>query len=308
MTVPVSAPASDELRIWQSAFLMVLFTLGAIAADHLAAPILFSSSPLWATAGCLLLIWRRSGSNLRFSSVEDVVGVSLSRVTLFVAAHLLLLISTRAFRPVLGPHAGALGPAGWLVTTLKLSVFLPTILLLPLNRWRLVARSYSAEIMAAFIVLLTFFPLRFLDALWPWYGQALGRLVYNSSKPFVPNLIYLKSATPTLSGPQLDVTIIQSCSGIDGIELFDYLFGFVAFLDWNRLRKGRTLLGYFGGLAAMLLGNAMRISSFVILGNHGFANTVARFHISAGWIFFSLVFLTYLSVTYHWLVRSPSPA
>jgi hypothetical protein len=38
------------------------------------------------------------------------------------------------------------------------------------------------------------------------------------------------------------------------------------------------------------------------LGNHGFADSVSRFHISAGWIFFSVVFLVYLSMMYGWML------
>src|SRR5260370_16649897 len=101
-----------------------------------------------------------------------------------------------------------------------------------------------------------------------------------------------------MSGPQMDVTIAQECSGINGLELFDYLFGIVMLLDWNRLRKDRALMAYFVGLVAMLLGNAIRIISFVVLGNHGFAESISRFHISAGWISFSPAFLPYLPLTY----------
>jgi hypothetical protein len=36
----------------------------------------------------------------------------------------------------------------------------------------------------------------------------------------------------------------------------------------------------------MFLGNALRITSFVVLGNHGFAESITRVHIAAGWIFF----------------------
>jgi len=52
----------------------------------------------------------------------------------------------------------------------------------------------------------------------------------------------------------------------------------------------------------MLFSNAIRIMSFVALGNHGLAKRVSRFHISAGWISFSVVFLVYLSMTYSWMV------
>jgi exosortase/archaeosortase family protein len=78
-------------------------------------------------------------------------------------------------------------------------------------------------------------------------------------------LAYLGDSNPTLSGPDLDVTIVPECSGINGLELFDYLFGVVAVLDWNRLRKGRVLFAYGTGLFAMLLGNAIRITCFVFL-------------------------------------------
>jgi hypothetical protein len=32
----------------------------------------------------------------------------------------------------------------------------------------------------------------------------------------------------------------------------------------------------------MFLGNALRITSFVVLGNHGFAESITRVHIAAG--------------------------
>jgi exosortase/archaeosortase family protein len=106
-----------------------------------------------------------------------------------------------------------------------------------------------------------------------------------------------------LTGPDLDVTIVQACSGITGFELFGFLFAFVAVLDWNLLRKGRALIIYSAGLFTVLLGNVLRIATLVILGNRGFADFASRFHYSAGWIFFSGIFLIYLSLTYSWMVK-----
>jgi exosortase/archaeosortase family protein len=191
---------------------------------------------------------------------------------------------------------------GTLIAAGKLSVLAPTIILFPLAAWRKIATIYFPEAIAALVVLLTFFPSRAVGTLWPWYGQVLGRFVYTLARIFVPGLAYLGDSNPTLSGPELGVTIVPECSGIDGLELFDYLFGVVVLLDWNRLRKGRALFAYFAGLLAMLLGNAIRITTFVVLGNHGFVESVSRFHISAGWIFFSAVFLAYLSMTYSWML------
>ena len=226
----------------------------------------------------------------------------MKSLVVFLAAHGAVIMAARSLSNTLQPISGTFTVVGAFVAVCKLSVLVPTMVLFPLAVWKKVMDHYFPEVIAALVVLLTFFPSRALETIWPWYGQVLGRCVYALARIFVPWLAYFNDSNPTLTGPDLDVTIIPACSGINGLELFDYLFGLVAFLDWNRVRKGRALLGYFAGLSAMLLGNTIRITSFVVLGNHGFADSVARFHISAGWIFFSGVFLVYLSMTYGWML------
>ena len=310
-------PRQGNLAVPQFFLLVLLLTLSAVAADQFAAPALYSSSPLWAVVACMALVWRRGeiGHNRRElastsdSSFEREIetgrfGFSFGRTAAFAAAHVGLISAARILQPSLGPVAGTFSTAGWIIAALKLFVFLPTLLLLPFSRWRILARAYAAEIIAALVVLFTFFPSRILATIWPWYGQVLGKLVFACSTLFVHGLTYTGALAPTVHGPDLDVTILLACSGISGIELFDYLFAFVTLLDWNRLRKGRTLVAYFAGMAVMFLGNALRIAAFVILGNRGFADAVARFHLSAGWIFFSGVFLAYLSLTYRKLLVS----
>jgi exosortase/archaeosortase family protein len=304
-----------NLTVPQFFFLALLLTLAGIAADQFAAPTLYSSSPLWAAAVCLALGWRRyevafereirtSHSNFSADPAAEAwtFGFSFARISLFVGAHVLLVSAARFLHDALDPSNGTFSFAGWITAALKLSVLLPTLMLLPLKRWSILARAYAAEGIAALVVLFTFFPGRILASVWPWYGQVLGRLVFLLSGFFVHGLTYTSTLTPTVHGPDLDVTILRACSGMSGIELFDYLFAFMALLDWNRLRKGRTLFAYFAGIVAMFAGNALRIASFVILGNRGFADVVARFHLSAGWIFFSVVFLAYLSLTYRSLL------
>jgi len=297
----ICAPGSASL------LLLLILTLTAVVVDQLAAPVLHSSSPLWAVTACLLLVWRR-GPVIAQTDFTQSKFNSLLRLFSFLAAHLVLIFLARVFQNSLQFAAGTPTAAGWLVAGLKLSVLLPALILLPIAQWRLLLRSYSAELVAALVVLFTYFPVRAMEGAWPWYGQVLGRTVYYLAKVFVPSLTYVKSLTPTVSGPDLDVTILFRCSGINGIELFDYLFAFVVFLDWNRLRKGQTLLAYFGGVFAILLGNALRITSLTVLGNRGYADVVAHFHISAGWIFFSAIFLAYLSLTYQRLLIRPPDA
>ncbi len=291
-----------NLTVPQFSFLAALLTLGACAADQFVAPVLYSTSPLWAAAACSALVWRRGDTGLERLEGAVNFGFSFERIVLFVAAHALLVSSALLLSAALEQLAGTVSSTGWITAGLKLSVLLPTLLLLPRERWPIVARTYAAEGIAALLVLFTFFPGRILAAIWPWYGQVLGSLVFFVSGLFVHGITYAAALTPAIHGPALDVTILQACSGISGIELFDYLFAFVALLDWNRLRKGRLLVAYFGGIAVMLTGNALRIVSFVVLGNHGFAEVVARFHLTAGWIFFSVLFLLYLFSIYRKLL------
>jgi len=282
--------------------LALAVTLVAVAADQFAAPILHSSSPLWATTACLLLVWRRGKLPSSPGDPALELSISIGRLAAFLAAHCALILLARSLSSTFQAASGAMTVEGTLVAASKLCVLAPTIILFPLAAWKKIATVYFPEVIAGLVVLLTFFPSRALEALWPWYGQVLGRFVHTLARIFVPRLAYLADSNPTLNGPDLDVTIVPECSGINGLELFDYLFGVVALLDWNRLRKGRTLFAYCAGLSAMLLGNAIRIATFVVLGNHGFAASVSRFHISAGWIFFSAVFLVYLSLTYSWML------
>jgi exosortase/archaeosortase family protein len=252
----------------------------------------------------MAFVWRRSEIAFERERVAQGFRLSFVRVALFVGAHVLLVSAARLLHGTLEPIAGTSSFAGWFTAGLKLSVVLATLLLLPLKQWRIPARAYAAEGIAAIVVLFTFLPGRILTSIWPWYGQVLGRLVFFFSGLFVHGLTYTSAFTPTIHGADLDVTILLACPGISGIELFDYLFALVALLDWNRLRKGRTLIGYFAGILAMFIANGLRIACFVILGNRGFAETVVRFHISAGWIFFSAAFLAYLSLIYRRLLVS----
>jgi exosortase/archaeosortase family protein len=289
--------------------LLALFlNLAAIALDQFAAPILYSSSPLWAAAVCLALVWRRGKIPGDVKDLPFESSIPIKRLLAFLAAHAALILAARSISNSLQTVSGRVTPGGTLVAVGKLCTMVPTLLLFALPVWKKIVRVYFPEVIAGLLVLLTFFPSRALDTIWPWYGQLLGRCVYILARIFVPVLAYMGDSNPTLSGPSLDVTIVPECSGISGLELFDYLFGAVMILDWNRLRKGRALIGYAVGLMAILLGNGIRIISLVVFGNRGFAENVARFHVSAGPIFFSIVFLIYLSMTYGWMLGKKGTA
>lgn len=275
----------------------LLLTFVSTAFDQVLAPSLRTSTPLWAVFALLLLLWRRGLKVSGVPELPDSLRVSAVRVLVFLAAHAaLVLVAIR----LPGATSGLLHP--WGRTLLKLLVLVPTFWLFSLRLWKAFIATYKPEFIAALVVLFTFFPLRVIDAVWPWYGQALGRFVYLVATPLVPSLGYTNAFFPTITGPDLDVTIILDCSGFNGVQLFDYLFGLVTVCDWNRLQKGRTLLAYFVGILAMLLGNALRITAMVVFGNRGFSEQVRRLHLSAGWLFFSATFLVYLVFVYRWML------
>jgi len=124
-----------------------------------------------------------------------------------------------------------------------------------LATWKKIACIYSPKPLPA-LLSCSLFPQAVLQAGCLWYGQVLGRFVHILARIFVSKLTYLADSNPTLSGPELNVTIIPDCSDQRG-ELFDYLFGAVAFLDWNRFRKAELCWFISPACWPLLLGNAI---------------------------------------------------
>jgi exosortase/archaeosortase family protein len=296
----------EKLRVPQFFVWTLLLALAAAVADQFVVPALFSTAPLCALLACLVLAARSQGDALTSLPSPSAPYLVTWRVLGFFAAHAALIWIVYRLDASVSRASGALNGVGWAFLLVKFAVLAPMLVLLPWRTWRYLARTYATEFAAAAVVLVTFFPRRVMEALWPVYGQFVGRCVHLLAWPLVSNLGYVKALYPTLTGPSLDVTILLSCSGINGIELFDALFALVVFCEWPRLNKRRTLAAYFIGVVAMTLGNILRITSFVVLGNHGFADFIARFHVNAGWLFFSLVFLLFLSSTYRWMLTPPT--
>ena len=282
--------------------LALSLTLAAVAADQFAAPILFSSSPLWATVICQILVWRKGRSRLSSQINSEFLLLSPARLAVFAGSHLILVLVALRLMPWLDASVGTVSRAGWFIACLKLLVLAPTLALFPRKYWRTLLGTYPAELTAGMIALFTFIPTRIFQAMWPWYSQLLGKFCFALASLFVPAITYSPALTPTLGGSHLDLTILPACSGLSGIELFDCLFLFMTILDWNRLRKGRTVVAYFSGLGVMLFSNALRITTLFVFGNRGLADFVAHFHVSAGWLFFSIVFVSYLAFTYRSLL------
>jgi len=289
--------------VLRSVLPVVVLTLVAIVVDQSAAPILFTTSPLWATCAFLLLVWRRGELPLSGGNAALERSFSIWRLGSFTAMHVTLVLLSRSLASAAESFAGTPTLKGTLVGFGKLAVLIPTAALFSFPYWKQLLRAYRSEATAAVLVLSMNVPGRVIESLWPWYGRVLGWSAYSLARSFVPGLSFELGSEPTITGPFQDLSLVPLCSGISAFELLGYIFGLVIVLDWNRLRKGRALLIYFGGLFFMLVSNAFRIASLAVLGNRGFADYVPLIHVFEGPMFFCTVFLVYLSLTYKWMTE-----
>ena len=67
--------------------------------------------------------------------------------------------------------------------------------------------------------------------------------------------------------------------------------------------KRRALIAYFAGLGVTLMANVLRISLLVIFGNRASTEWIMRQHVNAGWAVFTVAFLTFLTLTYNWMLQ-----
>jgi exosortase/archaeosortase family protein len=284
----------------------VALTFGAVCLDSAVVSDLNTVAPAFSCGLFLLLMLRRLPAEaVSAQSTRLQTGVPLAtwRLFCFFALHLSLIGAGLALGNVWREPHTTFQTA--LLAASKYLILLPTAILLPGSAWRSFGRIYRAEWVAALIALVSFYPLRIFTMAWPWYGQALGRSVYALCHLFVPSMGYVPALTPTLLGPNLDVTIVFGCGGLQGIKLFQILFALVLVVDWNQINRRRAVTAYFGGLAAMLIANAIRITLLFVLGNTRLRNHVIEYHLTAGWILFTLAFIVYLFAIYRWLMKTP---
>jgi exosortase/archaeosortase family protein len=306
--VEVTAPGSVKFRVLlflsrcrqEPAVLVTTVTFLSLGFEYAFAPALRNTTPVVVSAFLLCLLLRR----VSFDSVEASGSsrLALWRFICFLFLHLTIAGATRVFGGAHPETPDYTSSIAMVKAGCKFIVFLPSAVLLSRSDWQRFGRIYRAECIAAVVALLTFFPNRIVATVWPVYSQVLGHFVHALAGFFVPGLGYQAGAAPTLTGPVLDVEIVFGCSGLDGILLFESLFALLLIMDWDRVQRQRALVGYFVGMASMLLANALRITLMVLLGNRVSAALVVRYHLNAGWIYFTSVFLFYLFVTHRWLL------
>ena len=299
-TRPFSLPSPAE----QAICVRLLLCLGAIGIDYLLSPALYNGSTLWASAALLLLVFRRGQAPVADAAGLAIAKLSGSRLVIFLALNAIIIAIGRYLNAAFTTAAASDAGAAALLAAAKLLILLPGIVLFTRSDWASLLHRYRAEFVAALVVLLTFFPYRLFHTIWPAYSQVIASLAYYGAKPFVAGLGFSSLPIPTILGPQLDLQIIFWCSGFSALAMFDTLVALVAVLDWNELNHKRLLIAYFAGAFAILVANVVRVSLLVIVGNVIAPRyAMGRFHVNAGWVFFALVYLLILAISYRWMLR-----
>lgn len=283
-----------------------LLTLAALALDYPSAPILFTGSTLWAAAVWCILLLRPVFTPADRKDSNRIEPPSTQRILIFAAMHVALVLFAQFF---LSPGAQShLAPAlSAAKTTAKVLVLIPTLVLLPLSSWRRLFVRFRAETIAAAVVLVTFFPWRIFEFHWDAQASLHATIVFHLAKWFIPGLSLLGGAYPALSGPRLDVVLLLACSPMQGIHIFQFLFGIAALIEWKRWAKHRLAITYTAGLAFMLAANFLRIFLMVVVGNLVSAAAVARYHGPATKVFFVFAFALFFLSVQSWLRNTPAP-
>ena len=277
--------------------------LFGVVLDYALVPSLYTSSTIWFFVAFLALAYRTKADGGGIHPLQGTEIFPWRRLPTFAMLHVVLLVASRGFDQILSAASASYSLIGTLSVATKLAVLLPSLCLIPVSKVRDTLRWYRAELIAALVVLLTFFPNRLFGLVWPHYSKWLGLIVYRICLMVAPMLQYFPGVDPTITGPRLDVTITYWCGGIDGLNLFDRLFGLLVLLDWNRVRKVRTLGAYAIGVAAMLCANVLRIVLLVLCGNLISPDFIVQYHIDAGWVLLAVAFLAFLCFAYPWISK-----
>lgn len=282
-------------------------SLFGILIDYSLVPALNTLSPAIAVLLLLFLLLKRERGWVEFGQQQQLARLTRRRVFIFFLLHAAIVAVCRWMIPqsMFGGPGHFFPSIG--ASASKYVVLAPAAVLLSGTEWRRFDKVFRAQWVAAAIALITFYPYRIFASIWPWYSQDLAQAAYLLARPFIPGLHLVLQATPVIQGPALDVEILFACSGISAVKLFQVVFAAILAIDWPDLNPRRVFIGYFTGLAVMLLANVLRISLLVISGNAGMRQFDVRHHLTAGWIFFAVVMAGWLLCSLSWLKGSRAP-
>lgn len=279
----------------------VSLSIAAIGVDVFFAPALYSSRPFFALGAFAILVLVSNRSR------EDgwaLPPLSVPRLAIFAGLHVLLVLVANRFAADLGSVSQSYSATASMISAAKILVILPTLILFALGRT--FYGRFASELIAAAIVLFVFFPNRYFQSIWPWYSKLLTTGAAFVCSAFVPGTYVTNGPGDMIVvGRSVDMIVSFSCSGITGMNLFHLLFGIVAVIEWNRLRKMRALICFVIGGIAYMVANFLRLIILFLIGNL-VSNKISLDFL--GWVIFGITFYILMKITYDWMVQGEQEA
>ena len=275
----------------------------AILLDYAFVPALFNRIMLWTVGALLILVFRRGQSAMAATEKLDLTGLTKWRMTVFVGLQFAIIALGRRFSVELMSTGPSDSGGAALLGAAKLLIFLPGLVLFSASDLRRLVHRYRIELLAALVILFTFFPYRLMHALWPICLPWIAKMIYYGARPFIGGLSLVDQPLPTLLGPRLGLAIGFECSGFSALAAFDFLVALIAVIDWNALNPNRLFITYWVGCVAILAANIVRMILLVMAGNLiGPQYATGRFHVNAGWVFFAIVYFVIFSISFRWML------
>jgi len=141
--------------------------------------------------------------------------------------------------------------------------------------------------------------------LWEYLSKVVGYGVYFLLKiSFLHPTISFPGSNPDVGIPGIILNIAETCSGIEGISLFLFVYTLLLIIFWRRIKHKKALFLYIPGVIGVYLVNIVRVYLiFIVAKLIGIDFAVNAFHVNIGMVLFILYSLTFWYVVLKWIKK-----
>lgn len=153
-------------------------------------------------------------------------------------------------------------------------------------------------------LILLAFNIAFRNPLWHGLCNAVSSTVHAMLRitGFSSMLEYSSSSTPVVGTDQFHVKIFMGCSGMEGIMAFEVCYVALVIFSWARINRIRAIAGFFIGIAAMYMMNAIRIYVLILIGHYGGSErAVQLWHSQGSTVFYAISLIGLLILLEKWV-------
>lgn len=107
---------------------------------------------------------------------------------------------------------------------------------------------------------------------------------------------------PVVGTGQFCATILDPCSGMEGITAFEICYAALVVIIWKKMNKIRAVAGFFIGVAAMYVLNLFRIYALILIGHYGGSHRARElWHSQGSAVFYGISLLVLIILLEKWI-------